>query len=128
MPATLRAITLVAAILLSAATDVSLPAQRILYVDDDATGLNDGSSWKNAFVCLQNALAAGVSGDEIRVAQGIYTPDRRVVLTRFGQSIVASADREESFQLKAGVVIRGGYAGLSEPDPHLRDVQQYGRS
>ena len=47
----------------------------IIYVDDDASGANDGSSWTDAYNYLQDALAAAWSGDEIRVAQGIYTPD-----------------------------------------------------
>ena len=48
---------------------------RIIYVDDDANGANDGSSWADAFSYLQDALRTARYGDEIRVAQGIYTPD-----------------------------------------------------
>ena len=47
---------------------------KTIYVDDDANGANDGSSWINAYVHLQDALAdAGESEKpvEIRVAHGI---------------------------------------------------------
>jgi len=35
----------------------SLAYSKIIYVDDDAAGANDGSSWENAYVYLQDALA-----------------------------------------------------------------------
>ena len=38
------------------ALSLSAPA-RVIYVDDDANGLNDGSSWANAYQFLQDALA-----------------------------------------------------------------------
>jgi len=62
-------------------TGPSAFAERIIYVDDDANGLNDGSSWQNAYNFLQDALTA-TSGCgprfycEIRVARGIYRPDQ----------------------------------------------------
>ena len=46
----------------------------IIYVDDDASGANDGSSWTDSYNDLQDALAVAQYGDEIRVAQGVYTP------------------------------------------------------
>ena len=48
---------------------------RIIYVDDDASGANNGTSWVDAYNYLQDALVSASSGDEIRVAQGTYTPD-----------------------------------------------------
>jgi hypothetical protein len=92
-----------------------------LYVDTDATGSNDGSSWCNAYVNLQDALAAAeAAGDtvnEIRVAHGVYRPDQQA-----GQT---TGDRGASFQLLNGVVVRGGFAGCGEADPDARDVVRY---
>jgi len=97
---------------------------KIIYVDDDATGTNNGSSWADAYCCLQNALGDAQSGDEIRVARGIYKPDREVVTGR-DIRVVASGDRTVAFQLIDGVDIKGGYAGFSGPDPNERDISLY---
>ena len=93
------------------------PQPRIIYVDADANGLNDGSSWADAYNYLQDALAAAASGDEIWVAQGIYKPDQGGGIT--------PGDRGATFQLKNGVAIRGGYAGFGESDPNARDIELY---
>jgi hypothetical protein len=92
-------------------------AGRTIYVDDDAAGANDGSSWADAFNFLQDALTAAWSGDEIRVAQGIYKPDQ-------GAGFVLG-DREATFKLKNGMAIRGGYAGFDEPKSDVRDISTY---
>lgn len=81
----------------------------VVYVDDDAVGANDGTSWTDAFVRLQDALAAAWPGDEIRVAQGLYTPTDDPL------------DREASFKLKAETTICGGYAGLGAAEPNPWD-------
>ena len=82
----------------------------IWYVDADATGANNGSSWADAFNDLQDGLAAAQSGDEVRIACGLYAP---------------GAQRTDAFQLKNGVTVRGGYAGFGEPDPNARDTSGY---
>lgn len=92
---------------------------KIVYVDDDAMGTNDGTSWENAYFYLQDALMFAVGGDEIRVAQGVYRPDDFVLSDRPGRG------REETFQLVNGVTLKGGYAGFGEPDPNARDVALY---
>ncbi|MHC5115282.1 MAG: hypothetical protein ACYTGP_12740, partial [Planctomycetota bacterium] len=52
----------------------------VLRVDDDAPPGGDGQSWATAYRFLQDALAeAGAKGSDvtaIRVAQGLYLPDR----------------------------------------------------
>ena len=59
------------------------PERPIYYVDSDANGANDGSSWVDAFNYLQDALAdaySSVKPVEIHVAQGIYKPDQAAPL------------------------------------------------
>ena len=40
----------------------------VIYVDIDAPGTDNGSSWSDAYTSLQDALSAAVPGQEIRVA------------------------------------------------------------
>ncbi len=88
----------------------------VIYVDDDAGGANDGSSWIDAFAYLQDALATAQAGDEIRVAQGVYRPDQSSVHP------AGTSDRNASFRLLDGVAIKGGFAGVGETDPNARDM------
>lgn len=93
---------------------------KTIYVDDNATGVNDGSSWENAYIYLQDALAYADSAEkpvEIRVAQGIYKPDMGAGIT--------SGDRDVSFKLISGVSLSGGYAGVFEPDPNEKNYDKY---
>lgn len=88
----------------------------VLYVDADAVGTNNGTSWEHAFADLHEALSVArrvPAAEEIHVAEGIYTP------------ATPSGDRRATFQLISGVAVRGGYAGLSAPDPDDRDVEKY---
>jgi len=93
---------------------------RILYVDDDATGTHNGSSWENAYIYLQDALVDANNSDkpvEIKVAQGLYRPD-------LGGGNVPG-DREAAFELINGVTIAAGYAGIKGNDPNSRDIELY---
>jgi parallel beta-helix repeat protein len=92
---------------------------RVICVDADASGGNDGTNWTNAFNYLQDALIAAAAGDEIRVAGGIYYPDLS------SANPVWMGNRQVSFALKSGVAVLGGYAGVGEPDPNERDMSIY---
>jgi len=95
-------------------------AGSVIYVDNDAAGANNGSSWENAYVYLQDALADANAFEkpvEIRVAEGIYKPDMGTSQTL--------GDREATFQLIDGVTIKGGYGGFSEPDHDVRNIDLY---
>jgi hypothetical protein len=62
-------------------------------------------------------LAAARNGDEILVADGVYRPDQG------GQK--SQGDRTASFDLPAGVTLKGGYAGDGAVNPDARDPRQY---
>ncbi len=93
---------------------------RIIYVDDNAIGTRDGTSWINAYASLQDALtAADVSHDpvDIHVSQGVYKPDQGVNQV--------PGDRHAAFALSDGVALRGGFAGLGQADPNARNVHDF---
>ncbi|MDI9430580.1 MAG: choice-of-anchor Q domain-containing protein [Planctomycetota bacterium] len=100
---------------------------KIIYVDPEAPGGSHGTTWSGAYLCLQNALESAEAGDEIRVAQGVYKPDRRVVLPRtvVSQNIQASGNIDDSFVLPDGVTVKGGYAGWRGANPDARDVKAF---
>ncbi len=91
----------------------------ILYIDTDAPGAQDGTSWQNAYNYLQDALSVATAGDTIKVAQGIYTPDVNNAIP------AGSGNRNATFQLVNGVSLQGGYAGYGAADPNARDIAVY---
>ena len=95
---------------------------RIIYVDDDAPPGGDGFSWAMAYTYLQDALAAAdrlAKPVEVRVAQGVYRPDRS------SANPGGTGDRLATFPLLDNVAVRGGFAGVAAPDPNVRDVVLY---
>lgn len=87
-----------------------LDAGTVYFVNDDATGGNSGGSWPNAWTDLQSALAAATSGDEIRVAQGVYKP---------------GTSPEDSFELVDGVKLLGGFRGGNGGDANDRNIDTF---
>ncbi len=67
-----------------------------IYVKQDATGLNSGSSWEHAYTNLQTALSAVEPDGEVWVASGVYVP---------------GTSRTSSFKMKVGMVLYGGFFG-----------------
>jgi hypothetical protein len=101
----------------------AIPCQaKTIYVDADANGLNDGSSWENAYKFLQDALSdanSAIKPVEIWIAQGTYKPDEDTLHSG------GTGNREAAFQLINGVILKGGYAGFGEPDPNERNTGLY---
>ncbi|HSR33546.1 MAG TPA: right-handed parallel beta-helix repeat-containing protein, partial [Anaerolineae bacterium] len=97
----------VALALSAAGGQESLAADGIIYVDADATALGNGTSWEDAYTTLQPALDGAVTGDQIWVAVGIYTPTHE---------FSPGDPRSATFQLKNGVALYGGF------DPSVGDV------
>jgi parallel beta-helix repeat protein len=91
---------------------VSWAEPNVIYVDEDAVGDNDGTTWANAFTKLQDGLAAASYGKQIWVAEGNYYPDEGV-----GH---IDANIYDSFNMVEGVDIYGGFAG-NETSLDMRD-------
>lgn len=71
-----------------------------IYVDNNAPGLNDGTSWATAYTDLQDAItdANGTPGaDDIYVAEGTYLP-------------ATTADRNISFEIPGNTNVYGGFS------------------
>ncbi|MEL6193399.1 MAG: choice-of-anchor Q domain-containing protein [Bacteroidota bacterium] len=77
---------------------------RRLYVNASATGANNGQSWEDAYVSLQTALQMASSCPRVKniwVAAGTYLPSE-------------TDDPTESFQMRDGLQIYGGFAGTED--------------
>ena len=97
------------------ASSLSMKATTI-YVDLQATsGSDDGSTWSDAYIDLQDAISNAVSGDEVWVAAGTYKPSAYPV----GRT--SSDTREYAFYLASGVDYYGGFDGTET----LRSQRDY---
>jgi len=82
-------------------------SSQIIYVDQNATGLNNGTDWANAYTDLQTAIANIGSNTTINVAQGIYYP-------------TATTDRTIYFNIPRDKKLFGGFpTGGGTRDPEL---------
>jgi hypothetical protein len=86
-----------------------------IYVRHDASGLNDGSGWENAFSSLDLALQAALPLDNIWVARGEYHPQSGVDFDQDGMI----SGREATFRIPVRVSVYGGFAG-DELEPGQR--------
>lgn len=91
----------------------ALNAQTVVYVDEDASGNNDGTSWANAYNSLHDALNnTNIAGAEIWIAEGTYKP----------------VNASTPFLNQYGVNIFGGFVGTENTkadrnvDPWLHPV------
>jgi len=104
-------------ILISAFSLAGIAGAQTLHVDPAAPFPGAGASWDDAYTDLQDALDAVRANpgafSEIRLAAGVYTPDR------------ATRDRDAVFELVPHVAIVGGFAGSSGADPNLRAPHRY---
>jgi len=81
-----------------------------IFVDHEATGTNNGSSWTNAFNDLTEAIHASSVGDQLWLAAGTYLPGN-------GTQI-----RDTFFSLPHDLEIYGGFAGF-ESNFNERDIE-----
>ena len=83
-----------------------------IYVDADATGANNGTSWANAFTHLQDAFDKTESESfypyEIWVAEGVYYPDEDSIGSNHTNN-----SQSESFTFNYNYVeLYGGFSGI----------------
>jgi hypothetical protein len=80
-----------------------------VFVDQSATGNNDGTSWTDAYLNLQDAIDASNPGEQIWIAAGIYKP-------------AGPAPESSHFYLTEPVALYGGFTGI-ETDLTQRNWQ-----
>jgi hypothetical protein len=118
-------------LLLACLSVLSLGLTAQVYVDVDATGTGDGSSWANAYPSLNDALIASTAGSSLWIADGTYTtPDSASFfidkeLSLYGgfngtETAVDAADPDANVTILSGDVngddIVGTYDSLNNAD------------
>ena len=114
--------------------DLACVGNTVFYVDKDAAGANNGTSWQDAFVHLQDALAAFTDnpgyGNEIWVAAGSYYPDEGIGRTNddrasvFGSPTVWPNNTDRRLSLYGGFDgTDGAGGGALERDRDQRDPE-----
>ena len=83
----------------------------IIYVNSTATGMDNGTSWENAYTDLQDALMNADQGDSILVAAGTYLP---------GTASNATFLIDKNLTLLGGFPAAGGT--LEERDPAAHET------
>ncbi|MFC4816268.1 T9SS type B sorting domain-containing protein [Flavobacterium sp. GCM10023249] len=85
----------------------NLTLANTIFVNNAATGSNNGTSWINAYTDLQNAINNAADGDEIWVAKGTYFPTRPAD----NLNTVDPNNRKNSFTVLTNVKLYGGFIG-----------------
>lgn len=80
-----------------------------IYVNQNATGANNGKGWANAYTDLKTALTAAQAGDEIWVAAGVYKPAD------------TGGSQNATFTINKNLAVYGGFSG-SECYLHERNI------
>ncbi|HQJ60699.1 MAG TPA: right-handed parallel beta-helix repeat-containing protein, partial [bacterium] len=97
-------------------------SENVIFVKYDATGLNDGSSWENAYtdlsVAIRYLIENHIEGKDIWVAKGTYHPTDCPNL--YGECTFETPQRKYHFTLLKGIGIYGGFIG-NETDISQRD-------
>jgi len=90
-------------------------SQNTLYVDANATGINTGESWDDAFKDLQLGIDASEAGDTILMTEGIYTPSIEFTYELpFG-----TGPKYQTFMSPDSVKVFGGF----DAETGIRDLQ-----
>lgn len=95
-----------------------------VYVDINASGLNNGTSWKDAYLNLQRAISESDDGSEIWVAKGTYRPggfpDESIDIPEDTDPLYP---RYRHFTLRNKIAIYGGFEG-TEGSRDQRDIEK----
>lgn len=91
--------------------------QAQIYVDINASGANDGTSWNDAYIDLQDAITEATNSpgieDDIYISEGVYVP-------------TATTNRFFSFDLPSEVNLYGGFSPSNGAiDLDTRDFRMY---
>ena len=80
-----------------------------IFVNKDAKGTDDGSSWENAYLSIQQALNTVSNNDQIWIATGTYFPGK------------PGDPKSTTFHITKGIQLYGGFAG-TESSIFERDI------
>ena len=89
----------------SGVTEFTCSTDSLIYVDVNSTGLNNGSSWEDAFTHLEAAIfqkSICENIKEIWIKEGTYYPN-------------LISNREGGFNLFSGITLRGGFPTAGSP-------------
>ncbi len=101
-----------------------LQVRSILYVSQNADGLSTGLTWEDAYPNLEMALRNAKQGDEIWVAQGLYTSRK---------TEHRDEKQDDSFIIPSGIAMYGGFSGTERlleerPENYWKSVLSAGQN